>query len=298
MVICQGHAYIFNFQTKTDATSNNYDPRDLFTIMELRAEDPANRGYPDITPAGLLASAGQFLVRANAYTQVLGQFNYSPDTAQTFFLTWTEALTTAPSGGVVCQMIDTNNPKGCSNDSRSVAADGTSAIERSFDYIGSIWLTYSRTMNLRFVARGSQRFPGDKGIPLVFTRRPNTGTVPETDDFISFDAVVDNNGANAVNGDLSIQVDRNAFTGGSPLWTDITKFFTPRITNPITFSPGRTILSGRVPRPVKDRFVAAFPINIPARAVIVDSSTSALVDGEPGTWGLRAWAGEARRRHQ
>lgn len=291
-VICQGHAYIFNFQTKSDATSVNYDPRDLYTTMELRAEDPANPGFPDITPAGLLASAGQFLVRPNAYSQIYGQFNYAPDTGQTIFLTWTEALTTAPSGGVVCQMIDTNNPRGCSNDSRSVAADGTSTVERIWDFIGSIWVVQTREVNLRFVARGSQRYPGDRGIPLVFTRRPNTGSVAETDDFISFDAVIDNAGVNPVNADFAVQVDRNVFVGGTPFWTDITKFFSPRITNPLAFPPGRTILSARIPRPVKDRFVGLFPINIPARALLTDPGTGALIDGEPGVWGLRASAGE------
>jgi hypothetical protein len=189
-------------------------------------------------------------------------------------------------------MIDTNNARGSSNDSRTTAADGTSAVERTWDFIGSIFVAYSRQMNVRFLARGSQRFPGDKGSPLVFTRRPNTGSVAETDDFISYDAVIDNNGLVPVNGDLAIEVDRNAFTGGTPVWTDITKFFSPRVTNPLAFPPGRTILSGRIPRPVKSRFVGLFPINIPARAVVSEPGTGTLIDGEPGVWGLRASAGE------
>ncbi len=290
-VICQGHAFIYNFQNTTDPSSANYEPRDLSTTMDLRSEDPLNPGFPDISSAGVLATAGSTIIRPG-YTNHYGQFNYAPDPGQTIFLTWTEPLSTSTSGLALCTMLDVNNPRGSSNDSRSVTAAGTTGLNPTWDYIGSIFVAHTRPANMRLLTRGSQRFAGDRGLPLVFTRRPNAGPVPETDDFIYFDAVVDNNGSSPVTANLAIQVDRNVFTGGSPVWRDITNFFSPRIVNPMVFPPGRTIVTSRITRAVKSRFLALFPVNIPARALLTDPDTSALVDGEPGVWGLRPSPGE------
>ncbi len=116
-------------------------------------------------------------------------------------------------------------------------------------------------LNVRMT--GSSRFPGDRGLPIMFSWRTcpasdadcvadpfDSGSVTTTDDFITSRITLDNNTRNPRTLNLLICADRSAL---NPKLTpsDITEFFRPigggpPIMNPIT-AEAPSILRSRLP---------------------------------------------------
>ncbi len=276
---------------------------------DLRLEDTLNPGYPGLMPADLYAP-----VDASS----IGTCSMSSAVPRIF---------TFGSGGgvndpVANHYISALNPtRGTAGiDFCGVLLDTSSAPQRfskihnngafgtlAWNHFVELLVFVSKRMDLNIRAHGSARFPGDGGIPVVFTNRPNSGG-SVTDDNITLTLSIDNGTGGSVMRNLQICADQSVISPAKGL-KPITAFFRPvgggpAIMNPLTLPSGRTILRLEVSQAsVKTKaanIVNKKVLNLPLRVLvddpIVDTDVCRLdggadIDDEVQRIGLRRRAG-------
>jgi hypothetical protein len=273
---------------------------------DLRAEDPANPGYPDLTPVGLIAvvdptsqgSCSTSSATPRNFTFGGGAGITSPAVAR-LYMSAIEPQHGAGPLDFCGVMIDTSSaPQGRSK----VYSAGTFGAV-PFNHFVEISVFEPKIVDLNIEASGSKRFPGDRGIPVVFTTRPNaSGGV--TDDNITLHVVVDNNTGAPVSRRLDICADQSVINPKKGLKA-ITGFFAPKILNPVSFPVGRTVLnlavsSNSVKAKAATIVNAKTAINLPLVVDLdnggtdpchLEGSVSSGIDDERQIIGLRRRAG-------
>src|SRR5262249_2306679 len=127
-----------------------------------------------------------------------------PDVAVNKFISAIEPVH-GPGGLDFCGvLLDTSSaPQG-----RSKVFSGGAFGSIPWNHFVELIVFISKRMDLNIRASGSARFPGDTGIPVVFTTRPNSsGAV--TDDNITVTAVIDNGTGGAIGRNFAICADQS-----------------------------------------------------------------------------------------
>lgn len=272
---------------------------------DLRFEDPGNPGFPDLTPAGLVANVDPASVgTCSPNPNVPRLFTFGggggipAPPMQTVFLSAIEPLH-GPGANDVCGLLtDTNSPI---SGACSFIANGI-FVRPPFDHFNEIIAFGLQPPAFREGrAHGKPRFPGDEGLPVYFARRPAAdAALPHraTDDVVSITIVLDNPGPLLpVVIDLSIAVDLSVIAPGKG-FKEILRFFrtvgtgTP-VVNPITVPDGRTILRLGIPGDLPARFQKRTPVNMPFVMTITDHGTGLPISSRVDVLGLRKIAGIA-----
>jgi hypothetical protein len=211
---------------------------------DLRLEDPGNPGYPDIV-GGLIATvdpASQGTC-AGGTTRI---FTFAggagvPDPLANHYISAIEPLHGTAGLDFCGTLLDTNSPY---QGFAKYYSGGVFGALPWNHFIETIAFT-SKRMDLNIRASGSARFPGDRGIPAVFTTRVNSG-LSVTDDNITLSISIDNGTGGSIGRNLKICADQSVISPAKGL-KEITGFFRPvggggAIMNPLTLPAGRTIL--------------------------------------------------------
>lgn len=281
-------------------------------LGDLRFEDPGNPGFPDLTAGGLVAtvdasSVGTCSTSAGApreFTFGSGAGVLAP--ASTVYVSAIEPAHGTGALDFCGVLLDTSGPARGSSKFHSGGVFGSLTANH---FVEARVFTPA-CVDLNFRASGSARYPGDRGIPVVFTIRPNAGPTV-TDDNITVHLAVDNGTGAAVSRNIDICVDRSVL---NPLLglKKVTGLFKavgggPGIMNPVTLPSGRTILrleltSASVKSDLGEIVDTVGCINLPVVAFVDDPSVDAgacVLDGStcvddesqilglrhhPGTW--------------
>lgn len=251
----------------------------VFVNFELRWEDPANPGYCDIGPAGLIATAdpasfGACSIGDGLTMPTFGNGGGIPiDSGSKVYFTAILPLQTNPDCGL---LVDRNNP----DYHRGKMYDSASGLysEVTGNLMLDLFVSEPGYFDFTLTMRGRQRFPGDPGIPVMFARRPNTGgQFPQTDDFISATLVYDNFIPAPIGREITMEVDRSSLRPGLS-YRYVPLFRYAGTTTPfgglLVFSPGRTRIAIDVPRTLKDPILPALPLNLRFRARVWDPDFS------------------------
>lgn len=274
---------------------------------DLRLENPAMLGYPDIV-GGLVAT-----VDPSSQGTCLGGltriFTFGggagvPDPVQKHYISAIEPLHGTAGIDFCGTLLDTSSAY--QGFAKYYSGGNFGAIPWNH-FIETIIFT-SKRMDLNMRASGSARFPGDIGIPVVFTTRP--ALVTPTDDNITVTMSIDNGTGGSIGRNLRICADQSVIDPKKGL-KEITGFFRPvggglAIMNPITLPSGRTILRLEVSSAsVKTKaasIVNKRVLNLPIRVLVddpaVDTNACVLdggsdIDDETQQLGLRRRAGSA-----
>jgi len=253
---------------------------------EIRAEDPGLPGYPDLVAPPIAtadpASTGE--CSSGGVPRIFtfgGGLGVAPPPGSHFVCAIEPVHGPAPLDfcGV---LIDTNGPN------LGVAkyySGGTFGALPWNIFVEEIVFTPGG-LGLRARASGSARFPGDRGVPVVYTTRPNAaGAV--TDDRITLSMAFDNGTGAPLSRNITICADPSV-VGPGRARRPVTGFFTPvgggaPIVNPVVLPAGRTILRLEVASPVAlariARFTAARPVNLPLRVVADDPAVDTVACG-------------------
>jgi hypothetical protein len=276
---------------------------------DLRLEDPANPGYPDLV-GGLIATvdvASQGTC-AGGTTRI---FTFAagagvPDPIVKHYISAIEPLHGTTGTLDFCgTLLDTNSPP--QGFAKTYSGGNFGALPWNH-FIEEIAFT-SKRMDLNIRASGSARYPGDLGIPVVYTTRTNSG-LSVTDDNITLTLSIDNGTGVSAGRNLKICADQSVIDPKKGL-KEITGFFRPvggggPIMNPLTLPVGRTILRLEVSAAsVKTKaasIVNKRVLNLPLRVLVddpaVDTNACALdggadVDDETQQLGLRRRPGSS-----
>jgi len=275
---------------------------------DIRLEDPGNPEYPDIV-GGLVATvdaASRGTCDSNGVTPRIFTFGAGagiPDPVVTHFISAIEPLHGTGMFDFCGTLLDTSSAH---QSSAKYYSGGRFGTVRWNHFIEEIVFTGKR-MELNVLASGSARYPGDRGIPVVFTTRAN-GTGAVTDDNITLTIVIDNNTGGSIGRTVRICADLSVVDPKKGL-KDITDYFRPvgggsPIMNPLTLPYGRTILHLEVASTsVKSKaagIVDGRVLNLPLRVLVdepmLDTNACALDGGvdtreETRDLGLRRRAG-------
>jgi hypothetical protein len=279
-------------------------------VGELRVEDAGNPTYPNLAVAGLVATADAgSLGTCSASSAVPRIFTFGggvPDPAGREYACVIEPVhgSTGTLDACGC-LLDTNSP----DQGHSKYFSGGIFGGLPWNIFDELIVFTSRRMDLGLRASGSARFPGDRGIPAVFTTRPNSGGLV-TDDNITVTLTIDNGTGGIIGRNLEICADQSVIDPKKSL-KSITGFFRPvggggAIMNPLNLVPGRTILRLEVSSAsVKSKaasIVNKRVLNLPLKVLVddpaVDTNTCSLdggadIDDETQNIGLRRRAGSA-----
>lgn len=277
---------------------------------DLRLEDPGNPGYPDIV-GGLVATvdvASQGTC-AGGTTRI---FTFAagagvPDPVVKHYISAIEPLHGTAGLDFCGTLLDTSSAY---QGFAKYYSGGVFGALPWNHFIEEIAFT-SKRMDLNIRASGSARYPGDRGIPAVFTTRANADLgAPVTDDNITLSISIDNGTGGSVGRNLKICADQSVIDPKKGL-KEITGFFRPvggggPIMNPLTLPSGRTILKLEVSAAsVKNKaasIVNKRVLNLPLRVLCddpgVDTNACILdggadVDDETQQLGLRRRPGSA-----
>lgn len=276
---------------------------------DLRFEDPANLGYPDITPAGLIVTVDP-LSMGTCAGGTTRNFTYAsgagvPDPVVKHYVSAIEPLHGTTGTLDFCGVLLDTSSAG-QGFAKTYSGGNFGAIPWNH-FVESIAFT-SKRMDLNIRASGSARYPGDRGIPVVYTTRANLLAV--TDDNITLSISIDNGTGGSIGRNLKICADQSVIDPKKGL-KEITGFFRPvgggaAIMNPLTLPAGRTILKLEVSAAsVKTKaasIVNKRVLNLPLRVLVddpaVDTDACALdggadIDDETQALGLRRRAGSA-----
>lgn len=269
----------------------------VFIDFELRWEDPANPGFCDLSPSGLIASAdpgsfGACGIGDGVTVPTFGNGGGVPiDSGANVYFTAVPPIQVNPDCGL---LVDRNNP----DYHRGKMYDSASGLfsETTGNLMLDLFVSEPGYFNFTVTMRGRQRFPGDPGLPVMFARRPNTGGLfPQTDDFISATLVYDNFIPATISREITMEVDRSSLRPGlSYRYVPLFRYAgtTAPFAGPIFFQPGRTRIAIDVPRTLKDPILPALPLNLRFRARVWDPDFSS---GSPTSVfdviGLRPYSG-------
>jgi hypothetical protein len=275
---------------------------------DIRLDDPGNPGYPDIV--GGLVAAVDASSRGTCGTGAPRIFTFAagagvPDPQADHHISAIEPLHGTTGTLDFCgTLLDTNSAY--QGFAKYYSGGNFGALPWNH-FIEEIVFT-SKRMDLNMRATGSARFPGDAGIPVVFTTRPNVLAV--TDDNITVTMSIDNGTGGSIGRNLKICADQSVIDPKKGL-KEITGFFRPvggggAIMNPLTLPSGRTILKLEVSSTsVKSKaasIVNKRVLNLPLVVLVddpgLDTNACALdggadVDDETQQLGLRRRAGSA-----
>lgn len=275
---------------------------------DLRLEDPGNPGYPDIV--GGLVAAVDVASRGTCAGGTTRIFTFGagagvPDPVVTNYISAIEPLHGTTGTLDFCgTLLDTSSAY--QGFAKYYSGGNFGAIPWNH-FIESIVFT-SKRMDLNIRASGSARFPGDTGIPAVFTTRANLLAV--TDDNITLTMSIDNGTGGNSSRNLKICADQSVIDPKKGL-KEITGFFRPvggggAIMNPLVLPSGRTILRLEVSSAsVKTKaasIVNKRVLNLPLRVLVDDPALDtnacqldggADIDDETQALGLRRRAGSA-----
>jgi len=278
---------------------------------DLRLEDVANPGYPDIV-GGLIATVDV----ASQGTCIGGTtrvFTFAggagvPDPIVTNYISAIEPLHGTAGLDFCGTLLDTNSAY--QGFAKYYSGGNFGALPWNH-FIEVIAFT-SKRMDLNIRASGSARFVGDRGIPVVYTTRLNAGSPAiVSDDNITLSISIDNGTGAATSRNLRICADQSVIPPGTKGLKEITAFFKPvgggpAIMNPLVLPTGRTILKLEVSAAsVKNKaasIVNKRVLNLPLRVLVddpaVDTDLCALdggadVDDETQQIGLRRRPGSA-----
>lgn len=276
---------------------------------DLRFEDPANLGYPDLTPAGLIVTVDP-LSMGTCAGGTTRNFTYAsgagvPDPVVKHYVSAIEPLHGTTGTLDFCGVLLDTSSAG-QGFAKTYSGGNFGAIPWNH-FVESIAFT-SKRMDLNIRASGSARYPGDRGIPVVYTTRANLLAV--TDDNITLSISIDNGTGGSIGRNLKICADQSVIDPKKGL-KEITGFFRPvgggaAIMNPLTLPAGRTILKLEVSAAsVKTKaasIVNKRVLNLPLRVLVddpaVDTDACVLdggadIDDETQALGLRRRAGSA-----
>jgi hypothetical protein len=220
---------------------------------DLRCEDLANPGYPDLTGAGLIVSAdASSISTCNAagspriFTFGAGAGILTSSISCPSTKLYPSAIQPANAGGInFCGVqLDTSSaPLGAAK----VYSGGVFGSIPWNHFVELVTFT-PPCVELGFSATGSATFPGDRGARVVFTGRPNPGSpIVVSDDNITATLVLDNGSGISQSRNISICADQSVIPPGKKGLKAITGFFKPigggpGIMNPTVLPTGRTIL--------------------------------------------------------
>jgi hypothetical protein len=275
---------------------------------DLRLEDPSNPGYPDIV-GGLIAvvdpaSQGTCIGGTTRIFTFAGGAGV-PDPLANHYISAIEPLHGTAGLDFCGTLLDTNSAY---QGFAKYYSGGVFGALPWNHFIEEIAFT-SKRMDLNIRASGSARFPGDRGIPAVYTTRANGG-LSVTDDNITLTMSIDNGTGGSIGRNLKICADQSVISPAKGL-KEITGFFRPvggggPIMNPLTLPNGRTILKLEVSAAsVKSKaasIVNKKVLNLPLRVLVddpgVDTDACGLdggadIDDEVQQLGLRRRPGSA-----
>lgn len=277
---------------------------------DLRTEDALNLGYPDLMAPGLVAAVdASSLGTCSMSSAVPRLFTFGagagvPDPNANHYISAIEPVQGTTGTLDFCGvLLDTSSaPQGFA---KTFSGGGFGSLP--WNHFVELIVFVSKRMDLNIRAHGTARHPGDVGIPVVFTNRPNSGG-SVTDDNISLTLSIDNGTGAPIGRNLEICADQSVISPAKGL-KPITGFFRPvggggAIMNPTTLPSGRTILRLEVSAAsVKTKaanIVNKKVLNLPLRVLVDDPAADtdvcvldggADIDDEVQSLGLRRRAG-------
>lgn len=283
-------------------------------LFELRCEDPANPGYPELAAPGLIAVAD---------AGSLGPCSTSSSAPRLFTVGAGGGL---PLAGVACPtnriyacaiepvhgagpsdfcgvLLDTDSPA----TGASKYYSGGSFGPLGWNHFVELVVFRPKEIDLRMRASGSVRFPGDSGSKAVYTTRPNAGPTV-TDDNVTLTLAMDNALAMPVFRTLDVMADQSVVSPAlspKPWGPFMTVVGAGGPTPPLVFlPPGRTVLRLETAGAATMLKLAAVinkrPVNLPLDVYLDDPVVDVLptvlegavaVDSERDVVGLRRRAG-------
>ncbi len=267
--------------------------------IDLRAEDPANPGYPDLTPAGVIAPADALsqgtCSRSSAIPRI-ATFNAGrgvPFPGVVHFLTALEPVHGPGPYDFCGLLIDTSGPP---RGFTMTYSRGTFQSPPWDHFFEEIIATPPAGVVVGARFHGRVRFPGDSGNPVVFARRANAAGVT-TDDAVSLTFTLDNYTGAPFPLTVAISASLAGLVPGGGVVPLTARFRSvgsgAPVLNPIVFPPGRSAVLLEVPRPLPPRAELVAPLNIPFTLTISDPAAGgAVVAAVTQILGLRATPGE------
>lgn len=292
---------------------------DVYTLGgDLRSEDGNRPGYADISTAGLvattdLASRGSCSTTGATRTYTFGGGAGVPDPMTAFLLTAPQAANNNLSEGIdFCGiLLDTSSV--FSNSARTQAysvAENPLYTSIGFNHFLEAIVLEPKDFDLNLRMTGSSRFPGDRGLPVMFARRvcdlsqvncvAMNGDVPvsTTDDFVTARIALDNATCSTASTVVTITADRSPINPklGPRV---VTPFFRPcgggaPILHPMTLpAKSRTILCLEIKTAISRQIVNRFPVDLPFTVIALDANnlTNPPFDLEDQLLGLRPSSG-------
>lgn len=312
-----GQAVICGIRTRPlDQSSVTPGVDDYILGGDVRSVDANHPGYADLSSAGLIALADVNSLVSCSRTAAPTTYTFGggagvPDPLTAFLLTMQQPKNNNPLEGLdfcgIC--LDTTSvfANAARTQSYSVADPPIHASIGFNHYVEAIVLEPKfQDLNIRMT--GSSRFPGDRGLPVMFARRVcdsdqfncvvETGDSPvsTSDDFITARITIDNNTATAISANLTIEADRSRINPKLGL-TDVTPLFRScggggPIMNPLTLPAlSRTNLCFEIKTAIKRRFLGSLPVDLPFVIRANEATLGTLLDTEPRLLGLRQCAG-------
>ncbi len=284
---------------------------DYTMAKDLRTTDVNAAGYADLTLGGLIANADANSVvscstTGASQTATFGGGAGVADPLVAFVLTSSQPANNDVNEGIDFCGIQLDTSSLFVNSARTQGpAPGGAQTTIGFNHFIEAVVFEPKEFDLNLRMTGSSRFAGDRGLPVMFSRRkcdtslsvcsadggdPGQGS---TDDYITARITIDNNTAAAPRAlNLIIEADRAAL---NPKLTpkDITLFFRPigggpPIMNPVTFPNGRTNFNLEIKIAIKAKFLPLFPADLPFLVRVQDPNvTSDIPDSEAQNLGLR-----------
>jgi hypothetical protein len=272
-------------------------------LVELRRADPNAPGYADLAPGGLVATAdaNSALVCSTTgapTTVTFGSGAGAPHPAADVFVSAAQPANGAGNLDFCGILLDTSSAFNGASRQQSYAPGGFRS-SLGFNHFLEAIVFDPRLQDLSLRTSGSARYPGDRGISILFARRAcdvaTAGCVEardgsgRTDDLLTTNIVIDNNTPSLVLRNLEVVVDRSVFDPKlAP--KDVLVFLRPvgggpKYSNPAVLPPGRTILSLQLPVALKTKLLAPLPVDVPVIArltavgdpsILYDVETSVL----------------------
>lgn len=264
---------------------------------ELRAEDPTNPGYPDLSNAGLIANAdpgslGPCLTTAVAPRSVtFGGGSGVGWPAVNHYVCAIEPPAGPGSLDFCGILLDTSS-----------AALGASKVWSGGAFGPIPWnhfleenVAASSAAVFRARYHGNRRFPGDPGATVVYARRANAAG-STTDDRLRLTFSVDNNTPLPLPLILEFSANLTGIVPGGGI-LPLASRFRPvgggaPIQSPVSVPPGRTIFRLEVPAALPRRAELLAPLNIPFTFRAIDGVSGAQYALIAQDIGLRPTPGE------
>jgi hypothetical protein len=282
--------------------------------LDLRSADPNFPEYADLTAPGLLASGDANSLQSCSSTGIARTATFGggaglPRPGSPFFITMPQPANNDPEHGFdMCGiLLDTTSVFVNSARTQGYFPGGPRSSLGFNHFIEAVAYEPAAT-DLRLRMSGSSRFPGDRGLPVMFARRRCSGSDcrtdrtdttgnDSTDDFISATVVVDRSLAEPPLPLLMrVKADRSAL---SPALSalDVTSLLHPigggpPATEPMVFPAGRTVLRLEMRQAIKRKILPLLPVDLPFSLRLIDPNDGASSVGDVvSTLGLRPSAG-------